>query len=198
MGSPKSGVSRDVDISADLAATLKAHIAERKEEGLRRGPDAEEWLFVNREGHALDDKRVRVVFRRVGLVQKDDRGRNVYTPYSMRHTFATLLLQQGVPISYVSEQLGHESIETTLRWYWWALPRGEVGYLDELDHAIDSATNCNQNAPKGSRGGAERRVSAREYGADGQTRTDDLLSTNRFTTYVLTEARWATVPINIL
>ena len=66
----------------------------------------------------------------------------------MRHSFATLLLQQGVPISYVSEQLGHESIETTLRWYWWALPRGEVGYLDELDHVIGSATKPQPNLPQ--------------------------------------------------
>ena len=119
------------------------------------------------------------ILRRVGLVQKDDRGRNVYTPYSMRHTFATLLLQQGVPISYVSEQLGHESIETTLRWYWWALPRGEVGYLDELDHVIGSATNRNQTAPKRHGEEAERPVSALGNGADGQTRTDDLLITNQ-------------------
>src|SRR5258707_13409795 len=29
-------------------------------------------------------------------------------PHQMRHTFASLLLQEGVPITYVSRQLGHK------------------------------------------------------------------------------------------
>lgn len=39
------------------------------------------------------------------------------TPYTLRHTCATLLLRAGVPVKVVSERLGHEDITTTLRTY---------------------------------------------------------------------------------
>ena len=35
----------------------------------------------------------------------------------MRHTFASLLLQDGAPITYVSKQLGHRDASITLRVY---------------------------------------------------------------------------------
>jgi len=38
--------------------------------------------------------------------------------YDLRHTFASLLLAQGVPITYVSAQLGHSRPTTTLQVSW--------------------------------------------------------------------------------
>lgn len=35
------------------------------------------------------------------------------TTYSARHSFASVMNSEGVPISYISEQLGHTSIRTT-------------------------------------------------------------------------------------
>jgi hypothetical protein len=40
----------------------------------------------------------------------------------MRHTFATLALASGVDIAWISEQMGHEEIATTLRHYHKWLP----------------------------------------------------------------------------
>jgi len=40
----------------------------------------------------------------------------------MRHTFASLLLQDGAPITYVSRQLGHKDAAITLRVYAHWLP----------------------------------------------------------------------------
>ena len=37
-----------------------------------------------------------------------------HTPYDLRHTFATLHLAKGHPITYVSAQLGHSDPSTTL------------------------------------------------------------------------------------
>jgi integrase len=44
------------------------------------------------------------------------------TPYTLRHTCATLLLQAGVSLRVVSERLGHEDVVTTLRSYAHVLP----------------------------------------------------------------------------
>ncbi|MBP3960952.1 site-specific integrase [Gemmata sp. G18] len=44
------------------------------------------------------------------------------TPYTFRHTMATLLLRAGVPVKVVSERLGHEDVMTTLRTYTHVMP----------------------------------------------------------------------------
>jgi integrase len=54
----------------------------------------------------------------------------------MRHTFASLLLQDGAPITYVSRQLGHKDASITLRVYAHWLPDGSSEKLvDVLDDA---------------------------------------------------------------
>jgi integrase len=62
-------------------------------------------------------------------------------PHQMRHTFASLLLQAGAPITYVSRQLGHKDSAITLRVYAHWLPEssGWKG-VDWLDDARPSAT----------------------------------------------------------
>ena len=40
-----------------------------------------------------------------------------YRVYDMRHTFASLLLAENAPITYVAMQLGHSNPATTLRYY---------------------------------------------------------------------------------
>lgn len=39
------------------------------------------------------------------------------TPHCLRHTHATTLLSNGIPLKYVSERLGHKDAETTLNIY---------------------------------------------------------------------------------
>jgi integrase len=57
-------------------------------------------------------------------------------PHQMRHTFASLLLQEGAPITYVSHQLGHRDASITLRVYAHWLPEATSEKLvDALDDA---------------------------------------------------------------
>lgn len=39
------------------------------------------------------------------------------TPHILRHTSATIMLQNGCPLNYVSELLGHSDIKTTVKYY---------------------------------------------------------------------------------
>lgn len=56
------------------------------------------------------------------LIEKAGLTGRGFTPYSLRHTCATLLLAAGVSVRIVSERLGHEDVATTLRNYAHCLP----------------------------------------------------------------------------
>jgi len=53
--------------------------------------------------------------------------------YDLRHTFATHLLLQGAPITYVAAQLGHAKPTTTLTYYAHWIPSGDKRYIDRLE-----------------------------------------------------------------
>ena len=66
-------------------------------------------------------------------------------PHQMRHTFASLLLAAGEPITYVSRQLGHHDSAITLRVYAHWLPDASRDRLvDVLDDAAPSAPRRHQ------------------------------------------------------
>ena len=56
-----------------------------------------------------------------------------FTPHCLRHTYASLLLQQGASIVFVQRQLGHASIQLTCDTYGKWLPLESGGVLDRLD-----------------------------------------------------------------
>ena len=53
--------------------------------------------------------------------------------YQMRHTFATLALAASMPIDFVSRQMGHTDIRTTLRFYARYIPALEERHLAALN-----------------------------------------------------------------
>ena len=55
------------------------------------------------------------------------------TLYEMRHTFATLALAAGAPIEWISKQMGHTSIRTTLKYYARFLPAADARAVAALD-----------------------------------------------------------------
>ena len=59
--------------------------------------------------------------------------------YDLRHTFATTLLAEGAPLTYVAAQMGHTKPTTTLLWYAHWLPRGDKHWVDALDGAGSQA-----------------------------------------------------------
>ena len=55
-----------------------------------------------------------------------------FTFHDLRHTFGSLLLDAGAPLSYVSQQMGHSSIMITATVYAHAL-RKNTGFVSRLD-----------------------------------------------------------------
>ena len=53
--------------------------------------------------------------------------------HDLRHTAATLLMSQGVPIKIVSEMLGHADVGITLRTYSHVLPGMQQQAADAMD-----------------------------------------------------------------
>jgi len=137
LGLPKSGLTRQVDMSAQLMRVLGAIVLDRKEQLIRLGISVDElpsmWLFQNEAGKPLDDSKVRKVFARLltkaGLAQ-----RNLHF---LRHTFASLLIQQGESLAYVKEQMGHSSIDITVDIYGHLVPGGNRHAVDRLDEGSE-------------------------------------------------------------
>jgi len=53
--------------------------------------------------------------------------------HDLRHTFASLLLQNGESPAYVKEQMGHSSIQLTVDIYGHLVPGGNRQAVDKLD-----------------------------------------------------------------
>ena len=56
--------------------------------------------------------------------------------HDLRHTFASLLLQQGESPVYVKEQCGHSSIKVTVDTYGHLIPGGNRQAVDRLDDRV--------------------------------------------------------------
>ena len=83
---------------------------QRLTEYLATRADANPALFISNEnGERVKPGGVRRVFRQA-CHRSDFEGIH---PHTMRHSFATTLLSNGVDITYIAEMMGHTSIETT-------------------------------------------------------------------------------------
>jgi integrase len=65
-----------------------------------------------------------------------------FTPHSLRHSYASLLIAAGVSPVYVQQQLGHSSIELTVSTYGSWFPARAPGAVDQLAAATAPAARA--------------------------------------------------------
>lgn len=90
-------------------------------------------MFLTPDGRPVDfdDFRNRVwvlILRRARLQYRK--------PHCLRHTFASLLIEDGQPLPYIQQQLGHHSPAFTLRVYGHLMPWGDRRAVDGLDDDV--------------------------------------------------------------
>jgi len=134
ISTPKSHKQRRVDMSTQLAETLKALLETRKEEAWQKGWNAlPEWVFCSRTGNPLHGSDLLIHVLRPACVLA---GLPRIRIHDLRHTYASLLIQQGESLAYVKEQLGHHSIKITVDTYGHLVPGGNRQAVDKLDEAL--------------------------------------------------------------
>jgi integrase len=135
----KTGESRRVDLTSRLADVLGRWQATSEADALAAGQeDPSKWVFPSEEGTPLDGINAARRFRALLVKAKLPR----FRLYDLRHSFATHLLAEGAPITYVAAQLGHAKPTTTLAFYAHWLPRGDKSIIDRLEEARVSAAQA--------------------------------------------------------
>ena len=139
---PKSGKFRHVDMSIQLTETLW-RLKRNRERGMSNKVPV--WIFLSESGNPVNEThwRRRIFNPALGLA-----GIKRIRTHDLRHTYASLLLQDGASMVYVKEQLGHSSIKVTVDIYGHLVPGGNKEAVDKLDDSPKTATIRNLSATK--------------------------------------------------
>ena len=126
----KGRKDRNVMLPADIRGLLRRWWKERPRHQDRDLAPSERWLFPGRTlGLPLTTRQFARLFQ--GTVKKAGITKPV-SLHSLRHSFATHLLERGVDIRLIQALLGHDKLETTARY-----TRVATGMISAVDSPLD-------------------------------------------------------------
>lgn len=104
----KGSKQRIVPVSPAALTLIRDYLPQRSLLNIKA--DAQDVIFLNRRGGRMSRVMVFYIIRDLaaaaGIVKK-------VSPHTLRHSFATHLLEGGASLRVIQELLGHESLETT-------------------------------------------------------------------------------------
>ena len=145
-GPTKTRKHREVELTEELAVILREWITDHafQQSEFLFFPDLTTNLRSDRTAAARVKRCFVKVLRRTVLPGH-------HTPHCLRHTYASLMLQDGAPIQYVSRQLGHASISITADIYgrWLPMKDTKHGRMDGLLNPQRSGIPATVSAMRG-------------------------------------------------
>lgn len=104
----KGGKERMVPISEEAIRLIRKYLKHSRSEIL--SDRLSDYVFISKKGSKLNRKSVWRLLK--GYVERTQIRKNI-TPHTLRHSFATHLLENGADLRSVQELLGHMDISTT-------------------------------------------------------------------------------------
>ena len=104
----KGSKERLVPISQTALEWIRGYLPERAALPIRRGE--EPYLFLSRRGSRLTRQMIFTIIKRLAAAAGITK---TISPHTLRHSFATHLLEGGANLRAIQQMLGHESIATT-------------------------------------------------------------------------------------
>lgn len=105
----KGSKERIVPMSPVAADRIQEYLHGSRTE-VKIKPGEEGILFLNRRGHRLTRQMIFTIVRRLAEAAGVTK---TISPHTMRHSFATHLLEGGANLLSIQQMLGHESVATT-------------------------------------------------------------------------------------
>jgi integrase len=134
--SPKNHERRRVDLSLQLRAELRVRRRQERIRWWQVGRPLPALVFPSGAETPLDDTHIRTAM--TAIARKAEVRVLSQPVHGLRHTFASLLIQNGESLVYVKEQLGHSSIQVTVDIYGHLIPGGNRAAVDRLDTGSDA------------------------------------------------------------
>ena len=124
----KGGKERIVPLGMPAADALRSYLGAGRPQLLAGRSSAFDAVFVNTRGDRLGTRDARTAVERAATTA----GLGHVTPHTLRHSFATHLLEHGADVRQVQELLGHASLATTQRYT--HLSRGQLREVHARAH----------------------------------------------------------------